>query len=320
VSAAPERPPYLVVAGPTAVGKSAVALDLAVDLDGEIVVADSRQVYRGLDIGTAKPGPEERQRVRHHLLDAIDLGERYTAADWARAATDAIGDIQRRGRTAIVSGGTGFYLAALAGALDPLEGQFDDAGRARARARVAEIPDADRHAALARVDPVTADRLHPRDRQRIERALEVWFQLGRPLSALQSGGAARGLHVAVRLARPRAELHARISARFERMLERGLEDEARRLWERGLDPDRTAGLDTIGYQEWWPFFNRRRGRSATCAAIVRATRAYARRQETWFRHQGDYVEVSAAGAAEAVRDVWRRATGARGRAASRART
>ena len=129
------RAPYLVIGGATAVGKSEVALEVAVRLGGEIVVADSRQVYRGLDVGTAKPGPDERRRVPHHLLDVVGLGERYTAGDYAREARLAIVAIQARGRTAIVCGGTGFYLSALAGALDPIESVADPERRTAARRR-----------------------------------------------------------------------------------------------------------------------------------------------------------------------------------------
>lgn len=293
--------PYLVVAGPTAVGKSAVATALAERLGGEIVVADSRQVYRGIDIGTAKPTPAERERVPHHLVDVVDLGEPFTAADFAALARTAIAGIEARGRVAVVVGGTGFYLAALAGALDPIDEDVSEADRTAARDRLEAIPEARRHTRLAEVDPVAAEGLHPNDRQRVDRALEVWLATGEPISARWSGGEARPLpHVAVRLTRPRAELHRRIEARLGRMLAAGLEAEARALWEAGRSPEE-PGFDTIGYQEWWPHFEGRAGHDEVVRRILVATRRYAKRQETWFRGRGDYAAVEAGGgAADAI--------------------
>lgn len=299
--------PYLVVAGPTAVGKSGVAMAVAERLGGEIVIADSRQVYRGLEIGTAKPTPAERRRVPHHLVDVVDVGERYTAADYAADGRRAIAEIQRVGRVAVVCGGTGLYLRALAGGLDPIAGDVSDADREAAAARVAEIPAERRHARLAEVDPATATRLHPNDRQRVERALEVFHLTGRPLSDHQAGGEAEPLvHVSVRLTRPRSELHRRIERRLDGMLEAGLEAEARRLWDAGWTPE-TPGLDTIGYQEWWPYFEGEIGRDEVRRRILVATRRYAKRQETWFRVQDDYRPVDAGIGADAVLRVWREA-------------
>jgi tRNA dimethylallyltransferase len=297
-------PEYLVVAGPTAVGKTEVALELAGTLGGEIVIADSRQVYRGLEIGVAKPTARERARVSHHLLDVAQLGQRYTAADFARDAAAAIEGIRARGGVPIVCGGTGLYLAALAGALDPIEEGAAPAEREAARARLRAIPEAERFEVLGRVDPPTAERLHARDRQRVDRALEVWFLTGEPLSSRHAGGGARRPHFAVRLRRPRAELVERIDRRLEAMLEAGLEGEARALWEAGWTPD-DPGLDTIGYQEWWPHFEGRRGREETVAAMRVATRHYAKRQATWFRNQGTYAPVPADGAAARIAELWR---------------
>ena len=303
--AVPE-PEYLVVAGPTAVGKSEVALELAESLGGEIVIADSRQVYRGLEIGVAKPSAGEQARVPHHLLDVAELGQRYTAADFAADAAAAIEGIRSRLRVPIVCGGTGLYLAALAGALDPIEEEAGTAEREAARARREAIPEGERFATLARVDPPTAERLHARDRQRVDRALEVWFFTGEPLSSHQAGGGARRPHLAVRLHRPRTELAERIVRRLGAMLEAGLEREARALWEAGWTPD-APGLDTIGYQEWWPHFEGRRGREESVEAIRVATRHYAKRQATWFRNQGGYTPVPADGAAARIADLWRAA-------------
>jgi len=296
---------YLVVAGATAVGKTEVAIRLAERLGGEIVIADSRQVYRGIELGTAKPSAADRARVPHHLLDVVDLGERYTAADFAADAGTAIAAIQSRGRVPVVCGGTGLYLAALAGALDPIEEEVDESARESARSRVAAIPVEERHGALARWDPVTAGRLHAADRQRVDRALEVWFMTGEPLSARQAGGSAPRAHLAVRLERSREELVERIDRRLRTMLAAGLEREARELWEAGWSPS-DPGLDTIGYQEWWPFFEGTRGREETVAEILTATIRYAKRQSTWFRNQGAYLPLPAERATEAAADLWKR--------------
>ncbi len=293
------RAPYLVIAGETAVGKSEVALAAAERLDGEIVIADSRQVYRGLDIGTAKPSPAERERVPHHLLDVVALGTRYSAADYARDARAAIADIQERGRTAVVCGGTGFYLAALAGGLDAMA----VVGREAAE-RAAMVPAADRHPLLARVDPALARRVHPRDRQRLERGLAFWLETGEPLSAWQLGGGAPMPHVAIALTRPREEIRARIEARLDRMLEAGLEAEAHALWSRGLSPA-DPGLDTIGYQEWWPYFAGEIEPGEARRRILAATRRYAKRQATWFRNQGGYRSLPAPEGVEGVLAAWR---------------
>lgn len=302
------RPVYVVVAGPTGVGKSAVAMELAEMLNGEIVVADSRQVYRGLEIGTAKPNADERARVPHHLLDVVAIGERYTAGDFAAQAGVAIEAIRARGRLPIVCGGTGFYLAALAGALDPIEHGVEAGEREAARERVGAIPVADRFGELARVDPLSAERLEIGDRQRVDRALEVWFMTGEPISALQVGGIPPRQHQAYRLVRDRTELGARNDRRLDAMLAAGLEQEARELWEAGWAPT-DPGLDTIGYREWWPHFEGVHTREQAIAAIRAATRHYAKRQTTWFRHQGNYRPVPAEGAATVIADSWRESTG-----------
>ncbi|MCK5438434.1 MAG: tRNA (adenosine(37)-N6)-dimethylallyltransferase MiaA [Gemmatimonadetes bacterium] len=294
---------YLVVAGPTAAGKTDVAIAIAQELAGEIVIADSRQVYRGLDIGTAKPTAEQRSAVQHHMIDVVEVGVPYTAADYACDAGRAITKIHERGRTAVVCGGTGFYLAALAGQLDPLNNGSAARDRARVRSRIEGIPSHERHAALAAVDPPTAARLHPHDSQRVERALEVYLLTGEPLSSQAIGGSALRPHVAVWLTRPRAELHQRIKDRLAVMLGLGLEAEAQRFFDAGLSPE-TAGLDTIGYQEWWPYFAGRTGRTQVVDEIDRATRQYAKRQKTWFRNQGAYEPVPAVIGFESALALW----------------
>jgi tRNA dimethylallyltransferase len=163
----------------------------------------------------------------------------------------------------------------------------------------------ERHAALSDVDPRTAERLAAGDRQRIDRALEVWFLTGRPLSAHHAGGGHLRPHVAVRLVRSRPELLRRIDERLDSMLAAGLEREARALWESGRSPEE-PGLDTIGIQEWWPHFEGARGREETIDEIRSATRRYAKRQTTWFRRQGEYRPIPADDALPSILDLWRR--------------
>lgn len=298
-------PPYLVVAGPTAVGKTSVSLEVAERLDGEIVIADSRQIYRGLDLGTAKPSGAERARVPHHLLDVVELGTPFDAAAWSDLAREAIREIAGRGRVPIVCGGTGFYLESLAEGLDPMGEAADADTLAAARARLEAIPADQRRACLAEVDPTAVKRIHPHDRQRVDRALEVWLATGRPWTSFHEDDGSTSPHLAYRLKRAREELHARIEARLDAMFRAGLEAEVRNLAEAGWSPD-DPGLDTIGYQEWWSLLEGRGTRNEVRREILVATRRYAKRQETWFRNRGAYRPVEADEATGTIIEGWRR--------------
>lgn len=279
----PEPPAMLVVAGPTASGKSALALALAERSGGEIVSCDSVAVYRGFDIGTAKPSPAERARVPHHLLDVVDAGEPFSAARFVELADVAIADCHRRRVPVIVSGGTALYLKAL------LEGLFsapppDPALRARLKREAAELGWPALHARLAAVDPAAAARIAPRDPVRIERALEVYQQTGVPLSvhhAAQARSAPRHQALVVVLDPPPAALAAAIVARAERMLAAGLVDETRRLLAehgRACKP-----LGSLGYAQAVAHLDGRLEVAALAPAIAAATRQFARRQRTFFR-------------------------------------
>jgi tRNA dimethylallyltransferase len=276
--------PAVVVVGPTAVGKSEVAVALAEAVGGEIVSADSRQVYRHLDVGTAKPGPSERARVPHHLLDVADPGERFDAARYRTLALAAIADVHARGRAVIVCGGTGLYVRAL------LQGLFRGPAasaelRARLRARERAGGPGTLHRQLAAADPAAAARLHPRDLVRVVRALEVLALTGRPISVWQAehGFAERRLDALVLgLRRPREELAERIAARCAAMLAAGLLDEIRRLWAHGWGPE-LAPLRSVGYREMGAHLRGELGLEDALAACARATRRLAKRQMTWFR-------------------------------------
>ncbi len=273
--------------GPTASGKSALALALAEALGGEIVSADSAQVYRGMDIGTAKPTAAERARIAHHLIDVVEPTEAYSAARFAADAVSAIAAIRSRGHVPIVVGGTMLYFKALTEGLSSLP-QADPAVRAAIAARAARHGWPAIHAELARVDPATAARVAPADAQRIQRALEVHALTGVPLSELQRrhAPAGQGLRPAVALAivpGDRAALHAAIAERFEAMLAAGLVDELRALRARhALDPT-LPSMRSVGYRQAWRFLDGEIDARALRDQGIAATRQLARRQFTWLR-------------------------------------
>ena len=280
--------PLVAIVGPTASGKSALALRLARERSGEIVSCDSLQVYRGLDVGSAKATRAERAAIEHHLLDVADPGEMFSAADYARLARAALGVVRGRGRLPIVAGGTGLYLRAL------LEGLFegpprDEALRRRLAALGDRFGDERLHRLLGRVDPVAAGRIRPRDRVRVVRALEVYRATGRPISEEQGRGAEplRGYRtLIVGLDPGRAALRAAIEARTRQMLEQGLIEEVRGLVSRGLDP-LARPLQAIGYRQALSVLRGEMTLEDAERAIVTATLRFAKRQMTWFRHQAE---------------------------------
>jgi tRNA dimethylallyltransferase len=270
-----------VVVGPTAVGKTAVGLALAAHWPLEIVSADSRQIYRRLDVGTAKPTRKERARVPHHGLDLIEPGARYSAGHFARDAEQWIADIRARGRLPVVVGGTGLYVRALA------EGLFREPALDPARRRALD-------AWTARLEPLEllrwAGRLDPGfrggGRQRAARAIEVALLSGHPLSYWQQAARARGAIDPwyIVLTAPRPVLHQRIARRAEEMMRRGLVEEVAAVLSEGHPPG-AAGLDGVGVREAVEYLHGRRPRESVAEAIATSTRQYAKRQQTWFRHQ-----------------------------------
>jgi tRNA dimethylallyltransferase len=285
---AKEQVPVLAVGGATATGKSALALALAERLGGEIVNADALQVYRGFDIGTAKPSVAERRRVAHHLVDILDAHERWSAGEFARRAHQAIAEISARGRLPIVVGGSGLYWRALFTGLSPVPPADPEASRQlRARLLAEGLPAL--QAELARRDPVTAARLAPGDRQRVLRALEVALVSGRPLSAWiaqQPFGTQKIASIRVGLTLARGILYDRIRGRVARMVEGGWVAEVRELVGRGLDPNLPA-FQAIGYRQLVRFVNGEWDLGTAIEETVRATRRFAKRQETWFRKEPD---------------------------------
>lgn len=288
-AAAPAAPARVVaVVGATATGKSRLAMSLAETLGGEIVNADALQVYRGFDIGTAKPSPEERALVPHHLIDILDPAERYSAGEFARRARAAIADIESRGRVPIVAGGSGLYLRALFAGISPVP-PGDPALRAQLRERLAAEGLPALAAELACLDPPTAARLAPGDTQRVLRALEVALASGRPLSswiASQPFGKQSVLAISVGLTLPRGILYDEIARRVARMMEQGWVEEVAGLLDRGLGPHLPA-FQAIGYRQLALHVLGKRSLDLAVEETVQATRRFAKRQETWFRKEPD---------------------------------
>lgn len=271
--------------GPTATGKSALAVALAEALGGEIVTVDSAQVYRGMDIGTAKPDAATRARVPHHLIDLIDPTQAYSAARFCADATDAMAAIRMRGRLPILAGGTMLYFKALTEGLSALP-RADPAIRAAIDAEAAREGWPGMHAQLARVDPAAAARLAPGDSQRIQRALEVWRLTGQPLSSWQGRRAPSAGGDAIRVAlvpEDRARLHREIAARFEAMLAAGLVDELAGLRTRhALEPSMPS-MRCVGYRQAWRYLDGEIDREGLRQTGIAATRQLAKRQMTWLR-------------------------------------
>jgi tRNA dimethylallyltransferase len=274
----------LVISGPTGSGKSDLAVRLAERIGGEIVNADSMQVYRGMDIGTAKPPAEAVARVPHHLLSIVSPERNFTASDFRREATAAIADIDGRGMKAIIVGGSGLYIRAL------LEGLVDSpAGDPEFRLQFAGVTGEELKLRLHLVDPQTASRLHSNDRVRLIRALEVFSQTGRPISAFRSEHAFSGSYyesfkMAIRVERP--ELYRRIDRRVEVMLREGFVPEVRSLLALGYGLD-LKSMRSIGYKEITAYLTGETTLDEAVTLIKRDTRRYAKRQMTWFCKETD---------------------------------
>jgi tRNA dimethylallyltransferase len=298
--------PAVLLMGPTGSGKSALAMALAERFPVEIVSVDSAQVYRGMDIGTAKPDAAARARVPHHLLDVIEPVAAYSAARFRAEAIDAIAAIRSRGAVPLLVGGTMLYFKALREGLSALP-VADPAVRARLDARAVAEGWPALHAELARVDPVSAGRLQSTDAQRIQRALEVHEIAGRPLSELQGAREAEGVPgrtIAVALVPgDRAALHRELAVRFDAMLAAGLVAEVAGLRERhALTPD-LPSMRCVGYRQAWEFLDDRIDAATLRAKGIAATRQLAKRQFTWLRRMpAAAFEPSATGLVDAVAD------------------
>ena len=281
-----KRGKAVAILGPTATGKSALALALAERFDGEIINCDSTAVYRGFDIGTDKTAPADRRGIPHHLIDVVEPTAEYTAAQFARDAAAAIRDTQARGRLPILAGGTGFYFRALTRGLFPGPGA-DATLRARLEAIAGRRDVAFLHRLLRKVDPDSALRIQPRDRKRLVRALEVFFLTGRPLTAhfaetVSPIADIEMLALALRL--PAARISERVTRRVDEQFERGLLAEIRGLLARGV-PETARPFGGLVYRQALEHLHGVRDERATRELIAQENRRYARRQLIWFRKE-----------------------------------
>jgi tRNA dimethylallyltransferase len=289
--------------GPTASGKSALAASLARRFPVEIVSVDSGAVYRGMDVGTAKPTPAERAAVRHHLIDLLDPTEAYSAARFRADALAAVGEIASRGNVPLLVGGTMLYFKALREGLSDLP-EADPHLRAAIEAEARERGWPALHAQLARVDPETAARLQPADSQRIQRALEVWRSAGVPMSHLvggRKGGPPLRLVQIALVPRDRAALHRRIEARFEQMLADGLVEELAALRQRYALHAGLPSMRCVGYRQAWAHLEGEYDRATLRDRGIFATRQLAKRQLTWLRSTPDAIELDCLAADLAAR-------------------
>lgn len=290
----PSLPPVILLAGPTAVGKTQLALEIAHRLGTEIINCDSMQVYRYMEIGTAKPTPEERALVPHHLLDVADPDEPFDAASYAELARPVIESLQNRGKMPLVVGGTGLYMKVLTRGICPAAPR-DPAIREQLRRELEEHGLERLHQELGRVDPEAGRRLHPHDRQRVLRALEVQRLTGIPLSCWQSQHRFQQTiyrTVKIFLYRDRKVLYERINRRVRQMLEQGLVAEVGRLLAMGYGPE-LKSMQAVGYKQLAAHLLGACPLASAVSDMERATRHYARRQLTWFRGDSEFRWVQA---------------------------
>ena len=285
-------PFFVVLGGPTGVGKSSAAVEIASRFDGEVINADSRQIYRGFDIGTGKVTPEEARGIPHHLYDVADGRERFSAFRVLTLAAEKVREIHSRGKLPLVVGGTGLYIRAL------LHGLFKETGsdpglRAHLVERAEEVGWGALYAELRGIDPSYAATLSPNDRVRIIRALEVFKTSGRPISehfreTRPPLPEFRSLRIF--LTQTREELYRRIDARVEEMFRQGLEEEVRRLLQEGYDPS-CPGFQSIGYRDVLEFLRGETPKSVALENMQRLTRNYAKRQIVWFKKEKGFLHL-----------------------------
>ncbi|MBQ9794643.1 MAG: tRNA (adenosine(37)-N6)-dimethylallyltransferase MiaA [Clostridia bacterium] len=280
-----EKIPVYAVVGPTASGKSAYAIRLAKELDGEVISGDSMQIYRGMDIGTAKASAAEQQGVPHHLLDVAEITEGFSAGRFMELAKEKIAEIHGRGKTPIICGGTGLYIELLLTGKQLSENTADEKLREELLQFANERGNEALHARLAELDPKSAENIHPNNVKRVVRALEIALTTGNTKSEADEKSREGENPYAPTIIRltygDREELYKKIDLRVRRMFEEGLEQEVRTLWEKGLRETPTAS-QAIGYKEFYPYFDGEISLEQVEEDICRNTRRYAKRQETWF--------------------------------------
>jgi len=297
----------IVIVGPTAVGKSEAALIVAERLDGEIVSADSMQIYRNMDIGTAKPTQEEMSKIKHHLVNIADPGQDFTVAEFQRMARGCILNIQERGKLPIVVGGTGLYINSLLYNLNFADSVSDPEYRAYLGCVARERGKQCLYEMLKKVDPDSADRLHVNDIRRIIRALEVYHCTGKPMSKKTSGDRDKELPyhpVIFGLRMGRQELYRRIEQRVDRMIEEGLVEEVRNLMKNGCTRDMVS-MQGLGYKELIAYIEGEYSLGDAIMLLKRNTRRFAKRQFTWFKRDDRifWIEVDKVGNAADMANI-----------------
>lgn len=294
-------PRLIVVLGPTASGKSALAIKLARLVDGEILVCDSTQVYRRFDIGTGKVPLAEQQGIRHHLMDMVEPDAVFTAGEYRRRAIAALDDLRARGKTPVLTAGTGLYLRALLEGLAESPERSEDL-RERMRAIVAKRGAKRLHQILMRLDREAARRIEPADSQKIIRAVELRLLAGKTVGEIHASGrkALQGFAIVkIGLAPTRAALYARIHERIDKMIAAGWIDEVRHLISSGV-PENAKAFQFIGYSQWRDFVNGLLTKQEALDEVRKSTRHFAKRQQTWFRREANVHWIEAFGNDEAV--------------------
>lgn len=281
-----------VLTGPTATGKTQLSIEIALRYGGEVISADSMQVYRGMDIGTAKPSVEERRGVPHHLVDILDPDEPFSVADFQRAARECVYAIASRGRLPMLVGGTALYIRALIDDYYFPEAPADAQIRSQLRDIAQRSGTTALHRMLAEVDPESAGRIHPNDEKRLIRALEVYRVTGRPMSSFPRSTGFNPDLLVVGLDMPRDEMYRRIDARVDDMVERGLVQEVEGLIRKGYS-DRLFPMRSLGYREIGDYLFGRTTLGESLRLFKRNTRHFARRQLTWFRNDSRINWVTA---------------------------
>ncbi len=283
-------PPALCLLGPTASGKTALSVNLAEKINGEIISVDSTLIYQGMDIGTAKPTLEERQGIKHHLIDILDPAESYSTGRFRKEALAIMDDISQRGKIPLLTGGTMLYFNALFNGLAELPTANAEL-RARLEQEMAELGKQAMHERLAAIDPESAQRIHPNDPQRIQRALEVYELSGKPIThffqqALQQSIPFNIIKLIV-APEDRKELHAKIATRFRLMVEQGLVDEVEQLYQRGDLSLQMPAIRAVGYRQVWSYLQGDYDLQTMIEKAIIATRQLAKRQYTWLRRETD---------------------------------
>ncbi len=286
----------LIILGPTAVGKTDLAIELALRLNGEVVSADSRLFYRGMDIGTAKPSAQEMRGVRHHLINVANPDETWSLARFQQEARRAIEDIHRRGRLPLLVGGTGQYVRAVTEGWTPPEAKPDERLRGILEKMAEEHTIYWLHDKLRMIDPPAADSIDPRNLRRTVRALEVILTTGQPFSRQRRVSESPYRLIAIGLKRSREELYRRVDARIEAMFEQGLLDEVQKLIEKGFSPD-LPSMSAIGYREAAAVLRREMTLEEAKTQMKRLTRIFVRRQANWFKENDPNIRWFEAGSA-----------------------